>query len=106
MPHNNEPLEKEVKFRVQDMATNRRAFRTSNGFIGFGLKALEAGDKIVLIAGADVPFALRPRGEHFAFVGECYVEGLMHGELLREFPEFTNKVEELSGMRLKQFVIV
>ncbi|OTB06446.1 hypothetical protein M426DRAFT_20900 [Hypoxylon sp. CI-4A] len=65
---------------------NRRAFRTSNGFIGFGPSTLKAGDKIVVIAGADVPFALRPRadGDGFTLVGECYVEGLMHGELFQK----------------------
>ncbi|KAI6081621.1 heterokaryon incompatibility protein-domain-containing protein [Hypoxylon rubiginosum] len=95
-----------LRENMHHMVMGRRAFRTSNGFIGFGPKILEDGDKIVVIAGADVPLALRQRGEHFALVGECYVEGLMHGELLRQFPEFTNKVEEPSRMRLRQFVLV
>ncbi|KAI1399337.1 heterokaryon incompatibility protein-domain-containing protein [Hypoxylon fuscum] len=82
----------------------RRVFRTSNGFIGFGPSTLDAGDKIVVIAGADVPFALRPDGDFFTLVGECYVEGLMQGELFKQQPEFT-KGEGSFEIKLRQFSV-
>lgn len=38
------------------------------------------GDIICLILGASVPFLLRPYGNKYIFVGQCYVYGLMNGE--------------------------
>jgi hypothetical protein len=32
--------------------------------------------------GRPVPYGLRLAGDHFTFVGECYVDGVMHGEAL------------------------
>ncbi|KAI0387910.1 heterokaryon incompatibility protein-domain-containing protein [Hypomontagnella monticulosa] len=88
------------------MIGGRSAFRTLNGFIGFGPSTLEVGDKIVVIAGADVPFALRSRGdsESFTLVGECYVEGLMHGELFRQHQEYDENAESFE-LWLRQFII-
>ncbi|KAI2621417.1 heterokaryon incompatibility protein-domain-containing protein [Hypomontagnella submonticulosa] len=101
------PEERElVKRSAMRTIGGRRAFRTLNGFIGFGPGALEVGDKIVVVAGADVPFALRPRedGKGFTLVGECYVEGLMHGELFRQHPEY-NEIAESFKMEFRRFVI-
>ncbi|KAI0852757.1 heterokaryon incompatibility protein-domain-containing protein [Daldinia vernicosa] len=85
------------------MVHNRRAFRTSNRFIGFGPEIMEPGDKVVVIAGADVPFVLRPCGTSFSLIGECYVEGLMQGELFQQYPEFERGEEFL--MKLQRFTI-
>jgi hypothetical protein len=38
------------------------------------------GDKIYVLLRCPIPIVLRPVGEHFSLVGECYVQGLMHGE--------------------------
>lgn len=38
---------------------------------------------IVLLDGGNVPYLLRPVDEQkFELVGECFVQGIMHGEIL------------------------
>jgi hypothetical protein len=59
----------------------RRLFRSKNGFIGIGAKALKAEDQIWILAGKSTPVILRSLANgHFKFVGEAYVHGVMHGE--------------------------
>jgi hypothetical protein len=40
----------------------------------------EPDDVVYILPGAAVPIILRNRGQHFVFVAECYVQGIMHGE--------------------------
>ena len=57
----------------------------------------EAGDLIVVLYGANIPFLLRPieplvghheNGDHsserYHLIGECFVEGFMDGEAFRQ----------------------
>lgn len=88
-----------VQFWFQDPATlavfnyssqanglwNRRIVRSSSGFVGLCPCDTKPGDSIVLLAGSDVPFVLRPildRGQtsSWRLVGECYVHEVMYGE--------------------------
>ena len=60
-------------------------FRTMNGFFRLGSKSLRVGDAVVLATGSDVPLLLRPVAQSpvtFQFVGQAYVQGIMHGEAL------------------------
>ena len=60
----------------------RGIFTTEKGYLGTGVEAVKTGDLIVLVAGADVPYILRPvvNKEHtFTLVGEAYVHGIMVG---------------------------
>lgn len=83
-------LEKEVslfkKFvnRMDTLLYRRSAFSTSNGWIGIGPDNMKAGDVIVLLSGGDIPHVLRLCGckEHYELIGECYVEGIMYGEMM------------------------
>lgn len=57
-------------------------FSTRDGLIGLRPSGAEIGDIVVVLYGARVPSLLRPTlslGEYF-FVGECYADGVMHGE--------------------------
>jgi hypothetical protein len=36
-----------------------------------------------VLFGKPVPYGLRLAGDHFTFAGECYVDGVMHGEALK-----------------------
>lgn len=74
--------------RFSHAATNRRFFVTAGGRWGLGPDAMREGDVCAILAGADVPFVLRPvagkgRGD-FRLVGQVYVYGVMYGELLRD----------------------
>jgi len=61
---------------------------TEEGLVGLGPSNTEVGDFIVIIAGANTPFIVRPSqaGEgtagSFSLVGEAYVHGVMGGEAL------------------------
>lgn len=58
---------------------NRRLVRTDEGDIALCPKETAVNDKLVLLQGSDVPFILRPIGEHWQIVGECYAHVLMDG---------------------------
>jgi hypothetical protein len=45
-------------------------------------KAAETGDCIRVFQGSSVPHVLRPaRNRHYVLVGDCYVHGILKGEL-------------------------
>jgi len=64
-------------------ASNGRILaRTTTGYYVLGPAALETGDVVCVLFGSKVPFCLRPMGERYLLVGECYVHGLMKGEAM------------------------
>jgi hypothetical protein len=42
------------------------------------------GDVVRLLFGYSIPVVLRNRGTDFEFVGECYLEGYMDGEVIEQ----------------------
>ena len=74
----------------------RTLFITSRGFSGSALCDLKQGDLIYAIAGCKFPVLLRPKGDYFQMVGECYVEGLMLGESLEWLESGECKMEDIS----------
>ncbi|KAH8895495.1 hypothetical protein GQ53DRAFT_641965 [Thozetella sp. PMI_491] len=58
---------------------------TACGYMGLFPKECEFGDLIVVIPGAATPFVVRPgrSGGPFTLVGDCYIHGMMQGELLK-----------------------
>lgn len=67
----------DVSYRCKE----RMPFITTKGHLGLGPKDIKQGDAIAILAGADVPFVLRPVStEQFEVVGEAYVDGIMDGE--------------------------
>jgi hypothetical protein len=57
------------------------------GYVGLVPKTAETGDVVCILFGCDTPVVLRPVGNDFLFVGECYVHGIMDGELIKEYEE-------------------
>jgi hypothetical protein len=57
---------------------------TGEGHMGLGTGFMTAGDIIVVPYGCSTPIILRPEGRHgeYRFVGDVYVHGFMHGEIL------------------------
>ncbi|KAF2799736.1 hypothetical protein K505DRAFT_370778 [Melanomma pulvis-pyrius CBS 109.77] len=105
-----------ARFRQSAVAIceRRRLFLTLNGFIGLGPDSVREGDDVTVLSGGDVPFLLRPitdlesspeventslpvelpsLGQRHLLVGECYVEGLMHGEAI----EALSRKSDLKG---------
>jgi hypothetical protein len=72
----------------------RQLFRTKQGFLGLGPSTARKGDEIWLLCSGDVPLMLRPSAEtpNFTLVGECYLHGFMHGEMLHDHWGLKNKI--------------
>jgi hypothetical protein len=80
-----------VDERLSKVSNGRRAFRTEMGWIGTGTYDTKAGDFVIAVVGADVPFVIRPSGietdARVRLVGECYVDGIMFAECTKN-PHF------------------
>lgn len=67
---------------------NRSIYRTKDGYLGSGPASMKEGDEVWLLEGALVPFIMRPvhdtDGMAFTLVGETYLHGFMHGEMLTD----------------------
>jgi hypothetical protein len=79
-------------------SSNRCLARTSKGFFVLGPAIMEEGDVISALSGGKLPFCLRPWDGKFLLVGECYVHGLVAGEV--------NQMVEAHEANLRVFEIV
>jgi hypothetical protein len=71
--------------RVLWASYGRRYLRTGNGFVGLVPYDTKEGDIIVILYGGPVPYVLRPKPSgSYILVGECYIHGIMHGEMLND----------------------
>ena len=70
---------------VSELAVNKgMAFvLTGEKRIGWVNAKCQAGDAVAVILGLSTPFVVGRRGEHFQLVGNCYVDGIMYGEVFR-----------------------
>lgn len=66
---------------------HRRLFTTVDGYFGIGPRTLIPGDRICILKGCALPLLVRVGRdhEHFQVIGECYVQGIMDGEVLEQF---------------------
>jgi hypothetical protein len=64
----------------------RRLFLTEKGNLGHSTLETAPGDEVWLLKGARVPFVLRPveGTDTYQIVGETYLHGYMHGEMLTD----------------------
>jgi len=64
--------------------SGRFIFRTENEYLGLCPRSSRPRDQVWIFEQARVPFILRaiPDSEHYHLVGECYVYGIMQGELV------------------------
>ena len=73
--------------RVQAVTWMKRLITTRRDFLGLAPEVCRKGDLICILYGCSVPIILRKRhtnpfANHYEFIGECYVHGLMDGEAL------------------------
>jgi hypothetical protein len=68
---------------------------TASGYLAAVPYTSRVGDCIAILAGGRLPFVLRPTGDHYCFIGPCYVHGIMNGEA---FPE---NLEELQWFSIR-----
>jgi hypothetical protein len=71
------------KPRLLWASDQRCFFGADDRLVGFVPNTIEEGDIIVVLRGWSVPYALRPQPSgSYTLVGECYIHGIMHGEML------------------------
>jgi hypothetical protein len=65
------------------MSYRQRLFITDWGVSGWGPADLKIGDRIFVLPGGDMPFALRGTGNNrsFQLIGDCFLPGSMDGEV-------------------------
>jgi hypothetical protein len=90
---------KGTRTRIYNASVNRAMFVTTKGYLGLAPWNARKGDLICVLLGGSTPFLLRPvpGRKHFTLVGECYVYGIMGGELFGH---------EMGHARLRDFEIV
>lgn len=79
------PLEvrAELMHNIKDFSRHRRLFITSGGFLGLGPAMTQRKDEVAILMGASVPFVGRERADGtWELLGECYVHGIMDGEMV------------------------
>ena len=100
--------------RLQSATRNRKFFLTSGeapefsnlsevspqlaqGFFGFGSEDIEEGDIVCILLGCSVPVILNEQidgnRKYYRFKGECYVHGVMKGELLKSETVWRNNTK-------------
>jgi hypothetical protein len=71
----------------------RLLFQTKGGDLGYGPLSMSPGDQVWVLENGRVPFVLRPvaGGKNFELLGECYVHGVMDGQLFSKgMPVYEN----------------
>lgn len=73
----------------------RRLIVTNEGHIGMAPSRAKKGDIICVLLGCSIPACLRKReaDASYEFIGECYVHGLMNGEIIEELESGRRKIE-------------
>lgn len=61
---------------------------TARGYLASVPPTAKAGDCIAVLTGGRIPFVLRRTGNHYLFIGPCYVHGIMDGEAFPGPEEF------------------
>ncbi|KAJ4015526.1 hypothetical protein NW752_006986 [Fusarium irregulare] len=78
-----------------DAAHERRLFFSKDlAYIGLGPKVVQQNDVICVLFGGATPFILRPSGDKYRFVGECYVFELMTGEAIQDWKSGKHTLNE------------
>ncbi|KAK0658022.1 heterokaryon incompatibility protein-domain-containing protein [Cercophora newfieldiana] len=62
---------------------DRAMFVTEGGRMGLCWPHAKAGDEVWVLYGSKMPFVMRPDGEAYNMVGDCYLQGAMDGEFAR-----------------------
>jgi hypothetical protein len=67
---------------ADQVASKRVLFVTASGHIGLGPDEMKPGHQLCILAGSPMPVILCQRGDHYEFIGDCFVDGIMEGEAI------------------------
>jgi hypothetical protein len=68
--------------RISQMIGGRKVSVSESGHCGPVPDHAKIGDFICVLLGCDVPVILRQVEDHYTFIGESYVRGLMEGQAI------------------------
>lgn len=74
----------EQLFECMGYTMGRRFCVTKSKYFVLALGHTIEGDRIGLLKGGRYPIVLRATGPAWHVVGECYIHGIMHGELFQD----------------------
>jgi hypothetical protein len=67
----------------------RCLFYTTSGHIGLGPGNIALGNVVYILGGTVIPTVVRPLGDDFGVVGDCYLDGVMDGEAVDSMAQGT-----------------
>jgi hypothetical protein len=67
-------------------------FVSSNGYMGYGPEC-QPGDIVCILLGCSVPLILRPRNHGYVILGQCFVLGVMNGELFNLYSDGNRRID-------------
>lgn len=76
----------------------RKLATTETGYMCLVPETVRKGDVAAVLYGCNFPVLLRPLGEAYQVLGECFVPGLMNGEV------FDAQIEE--DLKAQDFILV
>lgn len=79
---------------MQEVHKGRRICATVAGYFGIATCDTEKEDLLAVFEGFGMPFVLRRKGQEFMLIGECYIHGVMDGELM------CAEIDQLDGSRI------
>lgn len=65
------------------VSQGRRFFTSIGGYMGIGPPGMRPSDSICVFLGGNVPWVVRQAGHDYSLIGECYVHGMMDGEIMQ-----------------------
>ena len=73
---------------IRTIIEDKDMFLTDKGYLGLGHEGFQVGDVVFIFLGGEVPFLLREAAPEkktaFRFLSECYVHGVMDGEIMSD----------------------
>jgi hypothetical protein len=79
----------------------RRLIITRKRHLGLAAEHVKPGDMVTILMGGQLPMILRKVNDHYLFIGEAYIHGIMDGEAMAQ-NEVSNKSPQSSA---KEFEI-
>lgn len=81
--HKEDPGAAERKFirAMQEVWSYRKFVVTERGCMGFARPGTRVGDEVCILHGCPVPLIVRPDEGEYVIVGDCYLRGMMQGEM-------------------------
>lgn len=69
--------------RVSDVMGGRMIVTTERGFLGCAIVEARHGDLVYVFEGCSIPVILRPRGQYFEVIGECFMDSYATAQIGR-----------------------